>query len=534
MRRLRFGLGSTCRIVPLLLAFSGFSAQRLAAQDAAPAPSQQVLSDQVQKLTDAIARTQSQLDQTQRELNEMRRQLTALQGQMSAGAPGTTPAAATATPVSPAPGASSPAAPPQSQSTTADLDDLRERQALQESQIATHEQEKVESESKYPIRITGMVLLNGFVNTGAVNLTATPSIAIPGAGSTGLSVRQTVLGFDARGPHLFGARSLADLRVDFNGNLQPNSSNSVYSGTGSALLRLRTAHAALEWNSTQLYFALDRPILSPDMPTSLTAVAEPALAWSGNLWNWIPQFGLRQDVSLAGSRDLRFEAALVDVPDPPLTPSETQSLTPATTPVVATGAEQSRWPGVEGRVALLGSASKEESSHLGVGGYFAPHRSPLGYSFDSWAATLDARLRLPAHLEFTGNFYRGAALGGLGEGAYKDFVYRSNSTATGYYFRSLSDVGGWSQMKEKFNERLEFNAAFGIDNVFAGDLRRYITPGGNFYLNLARNRTFTGNVIFSPSAYLLFSLEYRHIESAPLGGAPAGSNIIGLGAGYKF
>ena len=32
--------------------------------------------------------------------------------------------------------------------------------------------------------------------------------------------------------------------------------------------------------------------------------------------------------------------------------------------------------------------------------------------------------------------------------------------------------------------------------------------------NLARNRTFTGNVIYSPSAYLLFSLEYRRLESS--------------------
>ncbi len=36
--------------------------------------------------------------------------------------------------------------------------------------------------------------------------------------------------------------------------------------------------------------------------------------------------------------------------------------------------------------------------------------------------------------------------------------------------------------------------------------------------NLARNRTFTGNVIYSPSAYLLFSLEYRRLESFPVDG----------------
>jgi hypothetical protein len=52
--------------------------------------------------------------------------------------------------------------------------------------------------------------------------------------------------------------------------------------------------------------------------------------------------------------------------------------------------------------------------------------------------------------------------------------------------------------------------------------------------NLARNRTITGNVIYSPSAYLLFSLEYRHLESFPIVGLPAESDIIGVGAGYKF
>ena len=89
-------------------------------------------------------------------------------------------------------------------------------------------------------------------------------------------------------------------------------------------------------------------------------------------------------------------------------------------------------------------------------------------------------------------------------------------------------------MKERLSERLEFNAAFGIDNAFADELRRYAVSGGTTYQNLARNRTYTGNVIYSPSSYLQFSLEYRHLESSPVLGLPAGSNIIGLGAGYKF
>ncbi|HEY1648826.1 MAG TPA: hypothetical protein VGF96_12645 [Terracidiphilus sp.] len=497
------------------------------------------LNERVQNLTDAIVRTQSQLDQSQRQLDDLRRQLAALQHDMSRDiSTAAAPAPAAPALAAPVPAASAPPAPSASSSSdsaavaeskSTQLDEIRERQELDESQIATLDQVKVESESKFPVKITGLLLMNGFVNTGAVNVAATPSVAIAGGGSTGASVRQTVLGFDAHGPHLFGARSFADLRVDFDGSPQSGSSSTVYNANPT-LLRLRTAHAALQWSSTEAFFSLDRPLFSPDTPTSLTAVAEPALAWSGNLWAWNPQFGAKQDLHLGDSHDLRVEAALVDVGDAPLTPP---SLPTALTPAAAGTGEQSRWPGVETHISFLDSGSNEESGHLGVGGYFAPHHSSLGYNYDAWAATLDGRLLLPARLQLTGSFYRGLALGGLGGGAYKDFAYRLDPDGGVYYFKSLDDVGGWSELKEKFNQRVELNAAYGMDNVFAGELRRYAVPG-NAYLNLARNRTYTGNVIFSPSAYLLFSLEYRHLESAPVVGLPAASNIIGLGAGYKF
>jgi hypothetical protein len=503
------------------LAFLGYSVHVLSAQTA----NQQAVSEQIQKLTDAMTRTQSQLDASQRQLDELRRQLTALQRELTRNEPDSV---APVAPGPPPPSISS-AAPPSSDSTSAALDDLRERQAFEESQIATLDQEKVESESKYPVKITGLLLLNGFVNTSAVDMAATPTIAIPGGGSTGASVRQTVLGFDARGPRLFGARSYADLRVDFDGNPQSGNAGPVSYYANPTLLRLRTAHAGLQWSRTEAYFSLDRPIFNPDTPTSLTAVAEPELAWSGNLWTWNPQFGARQDLRVGGSHDLRLEAALVDVGDAPLTPAAVSS-----TPMQVNGAEQSRWPGVEAHAALLGSASNEKSNRIGFGGYFAPHHSSLGYNYDAWAGTLDARFFLPAHLQWTASFYRGLALGGLGGGAYKDFAYKENPSTGVYHFKPLEDVGGWSQLKEKFNERLELNAAFGMDNVFANDLRRYAVSGGSAYMNLARNLTYSGNVIFSPSAYILFSLEYRHLESSPIAGVPAGSNIIGLGAGYKF
>jgi len=465
------------------------------------------IAEQIKKLNEAMARSQAQIEESQRQLQEMRRQLDALQAQ------------AAQVPPLPVP----PPTPPS--------DDLHERQAMQESQIATLDQAKVESDSKYPVKVTGLLLLNGFVNTRAVDMPATPTIAIPGTGSTGASVRQTVLGLDARGPHLLGARSYADLRVDFDGSPQLQTSSSNYSGyyASSTLLRLRTVHAGLQWQNTEAYFSLDRPILSPDTPTSLTAVSEPALAWSGNLWTWNPQLGITHDLPVATTHDIRLQAALIDVGDAPTSAADYTSAAA----IPATAAEQSREPGVEARIALLGSKS-EDKSHIGFGGYFSPHLSPLGRRYDAWAGTLDAKWRLPANLEFSGSFFRGAALGGLGAGAYKDFGYSDSTLTNHYYFRPLDDVGGWTQLKETLNPHVQLNAAFGIDNVFAQQLRRYYVPSGPDYLNLARNRTFTANIIYSPSTYLLFSLEYRHIESAPVIGFTTASDIIGLAAGYRF
>jgi len=490
------------------------------------------LTQRVVQLTDAMAHAQAQLERAQHDLEEMHQQLIQLQREMAANQ-----SAALSTSAAAPDRTELPVVAPAdtSESTAGAIDNLRERQAMQESEIATQEQTKVESESKYPVKVTGMLLMNGFKNTSAVDAAANPSVAIGGQGSAGATVRQTILGFDARGPHLFGASSFADLRVDFYGSQAASASTTSYSGyynTSSPLLRLRTAHAGLDWDRTQVYFALDHAIISPDTPTSLTATALPALAWSGNLWTWNPQAGITESLAATGSTCLVLEAALIDTNDAPLTPAVAPSSTVTYLP--PTSAEQSSKPGVEARVALFGPGQDDTRLHVGIGGYFAKHNSAFGRDYDSWASTLDARLPLLARLELTGNFYRGAALGGLGAGGFKDFAYSPNPNTGGFYFRPLDDVGGWAQLKERATERLELNAAYGMDNVFTGQLRRYYVEGGSVIHNLARNRTFTGNVIYSPSAYLIFSVEYRRLESTPVEDLGASSNIIGVGAGYRF
>jgi hypothetical protein len=511
------------RRYPILLALALMApaAPPLIAQTQdSPAPAQQI-----QDLKSAMATTQAQLEQSQRQLDQMRQQLNTLELRVAPGsAPATTP---------PVEAATTPAQSDPARDLAAAVDDIREQQSMQATQIATHDETKVESESRSPVKITGLLLFSAFANTRAVDVPATPSVSLFGPGSSGATIRQTILGFDARGPHLAGAESYADLRIDFSGVPHQEAINGSYTGAYSSnatYLRLRTAHAGLQWKHTGAFFALDRPIFNPDTPSSLTAVAVPALAWSGNLWTWNPQFGIKQTIPLSSSRDLQFEAALTDVGQSPVTPTLPYA---ASAGAVPTSTEASRWPGLDAHIAFLGSTLRDSGNRIGIGGHVAPLRDPTGRRFTSWAGTADAHFLLPAGLSMSANAYRGLALGGLGAGAYKDFLYYVEPDTGLYYFRPFDDVGGWAELKEQLSQRLEFNAAFGLDNGFAHELRPYAIPGGNYYQNLARNRTATGNVIFKPSAYLLFSIEYRRIKSWSVD-RDWSSDVIGLGAGFKF
>src|SRR5580704_11462848 len=271
LKRIPSSVSSLCdgwRAIPLVAALLAPSLLPAQTQN----DNQQSLAQQIQQLTDAMAKVQAQLQQSQSQLDEMRKELSELQIKM-AESQGTAPAPSSSTA-----GPSVASSAKRTGSKGAAIQDLEEHQAVLDSEIATQDQTKVESESKYPVKITGMVLLNGFVNSSGVDVAANPALAVGGSGSAGASVRQTMLGLDARGPHLFGAHSFADLRMDFFGSSAASTSTSNYSGyfnANTGLLRLRTAHAGLRWDQAEVYFALDRPIINGESPTSLTAVALP-------------------------------------------------------------------------------------------------------------------------------------------------------------------------------------------------------------------------------------------------------------------
>ena len=484
---------------PVLFVGPRLDAQKVPASSAAvDAGSQDA---RVERLMQAVERAEARIRASELELDALKEQLRLMKVEMAA-------------------------SPSHSAQSTIEAQ-AAEQAALEESQIATLDQAKVESVSKFPLRVSGTVLLNGFFNTGRVDQASAPtSVLGNNNGTAGIALRQTILGLDAEGPHLLGASSHADLRVDFFGN----GLSQGYDNTG-GLLRLRTAHASLDWTKTQLFFSLDRPILNPQMPESLVSAAQPELAWSGNLWSWNPQLGITQTF---GSRTrVRLQVAVIDPTDPTLfTSTNTTNTVPANDL-----AEASQRPGLEARLAFLGS-DDQRSPQFGFGGYFSPHvlttSSPIqGSHFDAWAGTMDYRLPLPYRLDIRGNVYRGQSLGGLGGGAYKDYLVRL--AAGTLQFRALDDVGGWSQLHQTVSLRVQWNVGFGIDNGFARELEAYsgVTPTAP-YQSIARNRTFFANVIYSPRSSILFSLEYRNLYTAPVGARVWTSNTTGVGAAYRF
>lgn len=282
---------------------------------------------------------------------------------------------------------------------------------------------------------------------------------------------------------------------------------------------MRTAHARLRWKNSEVFGGFDRPILAPFEPASLAQVATPALAWAGTLWAWFPQIGASHDFGVGARSKLSVAGSLVDVVDPPL---------PNTNTITTTASERSRWFGTIGRIGWR-AGDNDGQAQFGVGGYFSPHKSAAGQSYNAWAVTTDWTLPFGSHVQFTGQAYRGRGLGGLGEGVFKDYIEGSGETT------GLDDVGGWAELKERTGTRWEFNETFGLDNGFAKTLRSYSTLlAGPGYIPLARNRMFFTNVIYRPHTYLQFSLEYRLLQSTPIAGATITSHIGGVAAAYSF
>ena len=404
------------------------------------------------------------------------------------------------------------------------VDQLRDDQDVLQSQVKTLDQSKVGTESRYPLRITGMVLFNSYVVDGAVDNPILPTVALPRTAqwvhhSLGGTLEQTQLGLNASGPKLWNAQTSADVTADFF-----SSSYTVVPPPKGMNLRLRTASAYLDWKSDQVSVGQQTPLITPLSPTSFATVGVPALAWEGNLWTWLPQATFMHRKTIGDSSRAVFGFGLLDPEASGLTGEQAYGLN-----------RRNLQPGYEGRVAYeWGDPS--HGYEVGANVYYTRQlyygTAPLkNQSLDFWAGTADWRIPIARIAEISGEFYRGRGLGDLGGGGFKDVVVQYGDE----YASGLNATGGWAQWKSRLTPTLEVNAYFGMDNAQASQVRNQVAvANASPYFYLVKNQSTATNIIFRPKTYLLFSGEYRYLKSWYTYGPAREAQTLDLTMGYLF
>lgn len=402
---------------------------------------------------------------------------------------------------------------------------MEEDQKLLAAKVDEQYQTKVESASKYRVRLSGMALLNLFGNRGTVDnmdfpVVASPSTSFDSGGSIGATMRQSEIGLEVFGPQVHGARISADVEADFSGEF-PDTPNGVNSG----IFRLRTAALRLDWSHTSVIAGQDGLFISPLSPTSLASLAVPALSYAGNLWAWTPQLRVEHHLDLSANSGLLFQGGIMDPLDGEAPRDEFARFPQA--------GERSRQPAYGTRVAWSHRTSGQ-SITVGLGGYYNRQNWGFGRNVNAWAGMFDAAVPLARWLDLSGEFYRGRGIGGLGAGFGISAIWNGPLSNPGTSVHGLDVIGGWAQLKLKPVARIEFNGALGEDSPQAGEIRNF--PGAFAYYDpsLVRNRSWFGNVVYRPRSDLLFSIEYRRLRTFSINGTSEQANQVNLAMGVLF
>jgi hypothetical protein len=468
------------------------------AQSADPAPASTA------ELNRELQQTRSELEGAKREIKELRISLEELRAEVKSSSPtGTVPV-------------------PTDEPSVATAD---QNPAFLAAKINEIHQDKVESASKYPVKLSGLVLFNSYWDRGIVDVQDLPNLALPqfpGASKPGLgaTLRQTVFGLNAMGPKIFGARTSAEAEVDFAGG-----SPSTDFGVTAGLLRLRTAKVTLDWTNNSLTIGQDNLFFSPLSPSSYATVAEPAFSWSGNLWVWTPAITATHRSAINESLSLVLQGGVMD----PLTEQ-----VPLFQGRVASAGEVARVPAIAGRIAVDRTKETNYPFTIGFGGYRANQQYQSFPTVASWTLNSDLKLGVGKHLEFSGELYEGRAVGGLGGGIWSSVVF-PDAAEPHSAIHPLRSTGGWGQVKIIPATRFEINAAFGQDENYGQDLRVFpVSFTDEGYTPLQKNRTKLVNFIYRPTSILLFAVEYRHLFTQPTNSPAETADHLNLAAGVHF
>jgi hypothetical protein len=236
----------------------------------------------------------------------------------------------------------------------------------------------------------------------------------------------------------------------------------------------------------------------------------------------VPQIRIERRQAISGASELTFKAGILDSLTGE-TPVSGYSLQPS-------AGEQSGQPAYAAHVGYKHGASGR-APRVGAGAYYNRQYWGFQRKLDGWAAIADWMVPMSRWFALSGEFYRGRAIGGLSGAVGQTVLLSGPLTDPATIVEGLNSAGGWAQLKFMPAMKLEFNSAWGLDNPYADDFQRLPLPEA---YPSERNREFLTNMIVHPRSDLLFSVEYRRLNTFTFPEYAKSANHINLAMGVLF
>jgi hypothetical protein len=511
----------------LLLCSIPGPAQEPPPSTATDAASIRQLQDQIRELRTLVETMRVENAQSRAEMRQLREDLEATRAVLEKPAvTGGAAAAPATTAAGPAPaGTTTPAGSQASPSVENRVEKLEEATSLIGSKIDEQYATKVETASKYRARLHGIILMNAFRNVGSSDSLDLPTYAEPvprgwPVANAGATLRQSEIGLEIFGPTVAGAKTSADVQLDFAGGF-PDTGNGVNFG----LVRLQTASLRLDWQHTSVVAGQDNLFISPLSPTSFASLALPTFAFAGNLWAWTPQLRVAHRFSVSDQQTITTQAGVFDNLNWEF-PYNQFNRTPQ-------AGELSGQPAYGLRTAWSRPVNDHTLS-FGAAGYYGRQNWTWGRYVDAWAGMADWEIPILSRLELSGEFYRGVGIGGLGAAVGTSIVYGGNPRFPFSPIRGVDAAGGWAQLKFRLTPKLELNAALSDDDAFTGNIRGFATDANNYGLIIGRNQGALGNIVFRPRSDLILAGELRRLRTSPVYSSSSMTNEASVSAGILF
>jgi hypothetical protein len=355
---------------------------------------------------------------------------------------------------------------------------LEEQVQLQAGRLAEQDQIKMQSSQRTPVRLTGIVLFNAFLNSrhGGQAFDYPPTaLRLPDRSRSGATLSQSVFGLEFQAPDaVLGGRFRGSLLLDLSSGERAPTTTQV---------RLRTASIEGQWKTRSFLVGQEKPIFSPREPNSLARLETSPLTSAGNLWMWRPQARFEQRIKLGPGQELRAQIGVSQTRD---------DLGTGGVPAQFLASLEPKRPALEANFRFTHRIDDFR-------------RIEIAHGFH-WSTTHVAATSVPANVfsvdwffnplrkvEFTGTAFTGKNLAKLGGTNSVPSYVISTPRPGQIQVIPIGGRGGWAQLTWLATSRLSFNVFSGQHHtdhreLLASTIRyKNVAYGANFFYKLAPN-----------------------------------------------